>query len=135
MYPHKLAVALSIIFLSGSQSNVATQQKPPAGGRVAVVVDERLSALRSTPDLSGKLLRRMGRGRFVALRGWKKTPDGVVFFRVSVSSRTHGWIQREAVVAMGQQYEDKRLASLILSSSDFDRIARARIFLNVFPRS
>jgi hypothetical protein len=135
MYPHKLVVALSIIFLSGSQSNVATQQKRPPGGRIAVVVDERLSALRSTPGLSGKLLRRMGRGRFVALRGSKKSSDGVVFYRVSVSSRTQGWIQREAVVSLDQQNEDKNLAYLILSSSDFDRIARARIFLDVFPRS
>ena len=33
-----------------------------AGGRLAVVVDERLSALRATPELNGVLLRRVGRG-------------------------------------------------------------------------
>jgi hypothetical protein len=44
-------------------------------------------------------------------------------------------MQREAIVSGSQRDDDKRLLSLILSSSDFDRIARARIFLTVFPRS
>ncbi|HEX7295171.1 MAG TPA: hypothetical protein VF251_05420, partial [Pyrinomonadaceae bacterium] len=34
-----------------------------------------------------------------------------------------------------QRDDDKRLLLLILGSPDFDRIARARIFLTVFPRS
>lgn len=39
------------------------KRRVPAGGRVAVVVDERLSALRTTPELSGILLRRMAAAR------------------------------------------------------------------------
>lgn len=135
MYPHKLKVTFSLILVACFHFHVSAQQKPPAGGRAAVVVDERLSALRSTPDLSGRLIRRVGRGRFVSVRGWKKDSESVVFYRVSVSSRTHGWMQREAVVSVATPGEDKRLASLILNSVDFDRIARARIFLDLFPRS
>lgn len=135
MYPHKLKLTLSLILVGCFQSFVSAQQKPPAGGRIAVVVDERLSALRSTPDLSGKLIRRIGRGRFVSVRGWKQASEGVVFYRVAVTSRTHGWMQREAVVSAAAPGDDKRLASLILNSTDFDRIARTRIFLDVFPRS
>lgn len=45
------------------------RRRPPAGGRVAVVVDERLSALRATPEFNGILLRRIGRGGLVAVRG------------------------------------------------------------------
>lgn len=135
MNPHTLKVTFSLILVACFQFHVSGQQKAPAGGRVAVVVDERLSALRSTPDLSGKLIRRVGRGRLVSLRGWKKDSEGIVFYRVSVSRRTHGWMQREAVVSALTPGDDKRLSSLILKSSDFDRIARTRIFLDLFPRS
>ena len=41
------------------------KRRVPAGGRLAVVVDERLSALRTTPELNGVLLRRVGRGRLL----------------------------------------------------------------------
>jgi hypothetical protein len=136
MYPHTLTTLLITILVNFCfQSTVFAQQKPPKGGRIAVVVDERLAVLRLTPDVTGVLIRRVARGRFVAIRGAKKSLDGVLFYRVSVSSRTQGWMQREAVVSGSQQDDDQRLLSLILSSSDFDRIARARIFLNVFPRS
>lgn len=135
MYPHKLTIPASIIICFFFQFSINAQQRVPRGARVAIVVDERLSALRSTPELSGKLIRRIGRGRFVALRGSRKNRDGIVFYRVSVSTRTHGWIQREAVVSATQPGEDKRLATLIRESSDFDRIARTRIFLDLFPQS
>jgi len=69
------------------------------------------------------------------VRGWWKNSEGVVFYRVSVSTRTHGWIQREALVSLLGRDDDKRLTTLIENSSDFDRIARARIFLDVFPHS
>ena len=113
----------------------AQRRRPPAGGRLAVVVDERLSALRSTPQLSGKLLRRLGRGRLVAIRGIRRSDDGIFFFLVNVTSRTHGWIQREAIVSASHQGDEQRLLGLIKGSTEFDRIARARIFLDLFPRS
>ena len=113
----------------------AQRRRPPTGGRLAVVVDERLSTLRSTPQLSGKLLRRLGRGRLVAIRGIKRSQDGIVFFLVNVTARTHGWIQREAVVSSSFQADEQRLLGLIKGSAEFDRIARARIFLDMFPRS
>src|SRR5262245_45216717 len=137
MNPHRVVLHVTCLFLIlfiHSQVS-AQQQKAPPGGRTAVVVDERLSALRVTPDLSGKLVRRLGRGRLVAVRSVKPTRSGVVFYLVNVSSRTNGWIQREAVVAAWRAGDDERLFSLIKSSSDFDRIVRARIFLNHFPRS
>ena len=107
----------------------------PTGGPIAVVVDERLSALRSTPQLSGKLLRRIGRGRLVAIRGAKTSQEGIVFFLVNVTSRTHGWIQREAVMSPSHPRDDHKLLNLIKNSAEFDRIARARVFLDQFPRS
>jgi hypothetical protein len=99
------------------------------------VVDERLAALRQTPQLTGTLIRRLSRGRLVAIRSSKTTTDGIVFFLVNVTTRTHGWIQREALVSPTRAEDDGRLLKLINASSGFDRIARARIFLDYFPRS
>jgi hypothetical protein len=127
--------ALACIFLILSQTTVSAKKRPPAGGRVAIVVDERLSALRTTPDFYGKLSRRVNRGGLLAIRGEKRNRDGVVFYRVNVTSRTSGWIQRDAVVSPSRPGEDARLLRLIKASEDFDRIARARIFLDNFRLS
>lgn len=71
----------------------------------------------------------------MAIRGEKRSRDGVVFYRVNITSRTNGWIQREAVAAPARSGDDARLLRLIKSSADFDRIARARIFLDNFTFS
>jgi hypothetical protein len=106
-----------------------------AGGRVGVVVDERLAVLRDAPELTAGLLRRLGRGRLVAVTGAKQAGDGVRFYRVVVTRRTAGWVQADAIVTPGRAGEDERLVRLIRASSEFDRVARARIFLDTFPRS
>jgi hypothetical protein len=134
MIPHKLVFCVLLI-LFAQNSIFAQKRKPPSGGRLAVVVDERLAALRATPQLNGKLVRRLARGRMVAIRSAKTTSDGITFLLVNVTSRTHGWIQREAVASASRVDDDRRLLNLIQRSEDFDRIARARIFLDHFPRS
>jgi hypothetical protein len=134
MIPHKLTLCLLLIIFPHIIV-VAQKRKVPVGGRLAVVVDERLAALRATPQLTGRLVRRLGRGRLVAVRSMKTSADGIVFFLVNVTSRTHGWIQREAVASPTRAGDDQRLLRLIKISNGFDRIARARIFLDHFPRS
>jgi hypothetical protein len=124
-----------VIVLLIPLTSFAQARKPPAGGRLAIVVDERLAALRATPSLTGRLVRRLGRGRMVAVRSAKTSADGITFFFVNVTSRTHGWIQREAVVSPSRAEDDRRLLALIEGSEGFDRIARARIFLDHFMRS
>jgi len=135
MIPHKLAFCLLFLIVFNHNTLFAQKRKPPAGGRLAVVVDERLAALRATPQLTGKLVRRLDRGRMVAIRSVKMSPDGITFFLVNVTSRTHGWIQREAVVSPSRVGDDRRLLGLIQLSQSFDRISRARIFLDHFARS
>jgi hypothetical protein len=71
----------------------------------------------------------------VAIRGMKRSMDGVTFYRVAVTKRTNGWIQSEAVVSTVRKNDDERLLRLIQNSEDFDRVVRARIFLDVFQRS
>lgn len=132
MLPHKLALCLLLVFIPITAS---AQRKPPVGGRLAIVVDERLAALRTAPQLTGKLVRRLGRGRLVAVRSLKTGPDGVTFFLVNVTRRTRGWIQREALVSPSRLGDDRRLFDLIRGSQGFDRISRSRIFLDHFPRS
>jgi hypothetical protein len=133
MIPHKLRLCL--LFILFLQVSGFAQKKPPSGGRPAVVVDERLAALRATPQLNGRLVRRLSRGRLVAVRSLKTSADGITFVLVNVTRRTHGWIQRDAVVSPSRSGDDRRLLTLIQRSTDFDRIARARIFLDHFPRS
>jgi hypothetical protein len=98
-------------------------------------VDERLSALRTAPSLSAKLIERLSRGRFVAIIARNQSQDGVSFYRVKVNRRRNGWLQREAVVAPSLPLDDVRLFRLIRSAEDFELIARARIFLESFPNS
>lgn len=123
---------LLLLLLICLQIDADAKKRQPGGGRLAVVVDERLSALRLTPALTGLLVRRVGRGGLVAIRAEKRSPGGVVFYKVNVTSRTSGWIQREAVVLPSRSGDDARLLRLIQASEDFDRIARARIFLDYF---
>jgi hypothetical protein len=100
----------------------------------AVVVDERLAALRASPNLSGELLQRISRGRLVAIVG-RKTVGEIVFYRVKLSTRTEGWIQRDAVISPAVNGDDFRLVRLVRASTDWDQIVRAHIFLTTFKRS
>ena len=133
MIPRKLTLCLFLIFFA--QGVGIAQRKPPVGGRLAVVVEERLAALRATPQLDGRLVRRLGRGRLVAIKSARTNSAGITFLLVNVTSRTHGWIQREAVSSPARTGDDQRLMRLIERSQRFDRLSRARIFLDHFTRS
>jgi hypothetical protein len=129
-------LAASLICILFSTTAISQQQRRiPEGGQRAVVVDERLAVLRDAPDRTASLLQRMSRGRAVAIRGAKRSVDGVTFYRVAVTRRTGGWIQSEAVVSAVRKNDDERLLRLIQNSEEFDRVVRARIFLDVFQRS
>jgi hypothetical protein len=125
-----------LLILSGSAANIFAQKpRIPPGGHIAVVADERLAALRSVPEPTARLLRRLSRGRFVSIRGSSRNRDGLVFYHVVVTRRTSGWLQSEAVIASWRAGDDERLLRLIGGADEFDRVARARVFLDAFPRS
>lgn len=112
------------------------RRRAPAGGRVAVVVDERLAALRERPDLTAPLVQRLGRGRAVSVVGAaRRAPGGVNFYNVAVTRRTRGWVQAESLRAPWRDSDDEKLLRLVRGSEEFDRLARARIFLDTFTRS
>lgn len=126
----------SLLIVCGSAARASAQKRQvPPGGHVAVVADERLAALRSVPEPSARLLRRLSRGRLVSIRGASRSRDGLVYYHVVVTRRTSGWLQSEAVIASWRSGDDQRLLRLVGGADEFDRIARARIFLEAFPRS
>lgn len=131
----KISLSLIACFLSLTLSAMAQERRAPATGRAAIVVDERLAALRDEPRLTARLRQRLGRGRVVAITGTKRTPDGLYFYRVAVTRRTRGWLPAESVVSSRHGADDEKLLRLIRASEGFDRLSRARIFLDVFPRS
>lgn len=102
--------------------------------RTAYVIDERLAALRSEPKLEGDLTQRLSRGRAVQIIGSRQA-DGVTFYRVAVTRRTRGWLPADALVSPSRPEEDAKFLRLIRGSDDFDKIDRASLFLQVFPRS
>jgi len=134
LVPALLLLALAL-YSSTPAALARKKRRPPAGGRAAVVVDERLSALRDAPDLSANFLLRLGRGRLVAVTGRRESGDGVSFCRVVLTRRTGGWVQADALVSPSRAGDDARLLRLARASEEFDRVARARIFLDTFARS
>jgi hypothetical protein len=137
VYPKSFSriVAAAVLSLACFQGPVPAQKrKAPTGGRLAIVVNEHLAALRVAPGLSARLIARLSRGRFVAIIG-RRRADEVIFYRVKVSRRKSGWLQSDAVVSPAQAADDQRLMRLIRSAEGFELIAEARIFLEVFPHS
>lgn len=128
----RIAAAAFVLLLLPLAAEAQGRRRPPLGA--AVVVDERLAALRDAPRPTAKLIRRLSRGRFVSVTG-ERASGGVTFLRVSVTSRTRGWLQAEAVVRPARAGEDARLLRLVRGSAEFDRLARAHILLEAFPRS
>lgn len=110
-------------------------QRAAISGQRGVVVDERLAALREAPELSARLLQRMSRGRKVSIISSRRASDEITFYRVMLTKRTGGWVQSEAIISPSRKDDDERLLRLIRGSEDFDRLARAHIFLELFPKS
>ena len=69
------------------------------------------------------------------MTGARRAADGATFVQVAVTRRTRGWVQSESLAAPARAGDDERLLRLLRGSEDFDRIERARIFLDTFPRS
>lgn len=131
----RIAAAAFVLLLIPPAAAAQRKRRAPAGGGgAAVVVDERLAALRDAPRPTANLIQRLGRGRFVAVAG-ERASGGVTYLRVHVTSRTSGWLQSEAVVRPSRAGDDARLLRLVRGSADFDRLARAHLLLESFPRS
>jgi hypothetical protein len=129
------AACACVLLLVAVDAYPQRKQRAPAGGQQAVVVDERLAALRDEANLTARLVQRLSRGRAVSIIGARRTGDGLTFYRVAVTRRTRGWLPAESVASSARAGDDERLLRLIRGSGEFARIARARIFLDHFSRS
>ena len=110
-----------------------TRRKSSTPGHRAVVVDERLSALRTRPDVKAPLEQRLRRGRVVGILGTRKSKDGESFLRVSVTRNTRGWVLAEAVVKAGNVADAERLLKLVEESDDdFVKARLARLCADEF---
>lgn len=109
-----------IVFLIAISFTVQaqTRRKTVTPGNRAVVVDERLSALRTQPDVKAPLEQRLRRGRVIGVLGARKSKDGEQFLRVSVTRNTRGWVLAEAVVKSGNSADAERLLNLIEDTDD-----------------
>lgn len=136
-----LALLVSLVF----NINIAAQNRrrvpPPTKNPIvskltnkAVVIDERISILRSEPSLYAKSIVRMRRGRQILISDSREA-DGVTFYRVTVPPNDYGWVQAEAVTGKFRRGDDARLAKLVQSSEGFEQIERAQIFLETFNDS
>ena len=106
---------------------------PVKNSNVAVIVNERLSVLRSEPSFDGRVVQRMQHGRTVMISGSREA-DGVTFYRVNAAPN-YGWLQAEAVAGTFRRGDDARLAKLVQSSEGFEQLERAKIFLDIFSDS
>lgn len=130
----RVAAAAFVLLLTTSSAEAQRRRRPPAVGGAAVVVDERLAALRDAPRPTANLIQRLGRGRLLAVTG-ERAAGGVSYLKVSVTRRTGGWLQAEAVVRPARAGDDARLLRLVRGSKEFDRLARAHLLLESFPRT
>jgi hypothetical protein len=125
----------TLVFVAPGLAQKRRRGANASGPRSAVVIDERLSALRDAPGFDAAPVRRLGRGRAVQLTGARRAADGATFVQVAVTSRTRGWVQSESLASPARAGDDERLLRLARGSEGFDRIERARILLETFPRS
>ena len=101
-----------------------------------MVVDDRLSALRARPDLTGDLIQRLRNGRVVGILREVRTKGGYRFYRVAVTRRTSGWVLADAVVRTGSQLDAERLLQFIGQEKDgFAKVRLASIFVTEMRRT
>jgi hypothetical protein len=120
-----------------AQSQPATVSDHPQAGRAkfikALVIDERLSALRREADIHAPVLKRLRIGHAVYITSKSRRGD---FYHVAVSRRTRGWIQPGAIALMGRAGEDAHVMAVIEETGDgLDRIALCRMLLEQFSHS
>ncbi|MCU0240280.1 MAG: hypothetical protein MUC29_12635, partial [Pyrinomonadaceae bacterium] len=113
---------------------IPNPDESPIIGTKGVVIDERLSVLRSTPSLYALPVQRMRTGRDVVITA-KREADGVTFYRVNAEPKNTGWVQSDAIVTKAKRGDDERLAKLVNATNGFEQIELASIFLDIFTDS
>jgi hypothetical protein len=123
------AICFSMIVLC-CVTQAQARRKVFIPGQRAIVIDERLSALRAQPDVKAGLEQRLRRGRAVGILGATANRK---FLRVAVSRNVRGWVLAEAVARAGNPADAERLLKLIEETEDdFTKVRLARLCADEF---
>jgi len=128
---YAVVVIVTAIFTSASaQTYPLKKRKQVIPGQRAIVYDERLSALRTQPDVKAPLISRLRRDREVGIIGTPRiVGGGPMFYPVAISRNVRGWIIAEALSRPQQGRDAARLMSLIEETKDeFGRVRLARLY-------
>ncbi len=120
-----ILLATLFIAVSAQTFPIKKRQKNIPGQR-AVIYDDRLSALRTEPDVKAQLISRLHRDREVGIIGAaRRANSGPLFYPVAVSRNVRGWVIAEALARPQRGHDATRLMSLIADTKD--DFARARL--------
>jgi hypothetical protein len=105
------------------------KRKKTIPGQRAFVYDERLSALRTQPNVKAELVSRLHRDREVGIIGApRNVKGGPIFYPVAVSRNMRGWIIAEALARPQKGQDAARLMNLMEETKDeFTRARLARL--------
>ncbi|MEP7273000.1 MAG: hypothetical protein ABI882_15985 [Acidobacteriota bacterium] len=132
----KLFVLGAILVSSGRHVVLAGGSSKVVAGRRAIVCDERLSVLRTRPEIAAPFVQRLRRGRVIGITGVSPGRDGDRFYRVVVSSRTEGWILADAVARAGVESDLQKLIRMVESEVDgYARVKLASLMVTEFGRT
>lgn len=124
---------VALLSLLSFAVHAQTKRRIILPGQKAIVVDERLSALRAQPDVKASLEQRLRRGRLVGVLGATVNKSGARFLRVAVTRNTRGWVLAEAVARPGSATDAEKLMKLIEETSDdFTRARLADLYAEQF---
>jgi hypothetical protein len=130
-----VVVMFTIVFTSASAQTFAIKKrKQHIPGQQAIVYDERLSALRTQPDVKAQLISRLHRDRAVGIIGApRSTNGGPLFYPVAISRNVRGWIIAEALARPQRGQDATRLMSLLEDTKDeFVRARLARLYADQY---
>lgn len=124
---------LVLLALTGLSGQIEAGRSLYVPGRRALVIDERLSALRTQPAEKAPIGQRLRRGRVVGILGSATSRNGARYLRVAVSRNRSGWILSEAVVRAGSARDAEKLLDLIEATNDeFTKVRLARLCADEF---
>jgi hypothetical protein len=125
------AITIIVVFTyTSAQTYPLKKRKQVMAGQRAVVYDERLSALRTQPDVKAQLISRLRRDRKVGIIGTPRNVNGgPMFYPIAISRNVRGWIMAEALARPQQAQDAARLMDLIKDTQDeFGRVRLARLY-------
>lgn len=129
-----VVIASFVLTTITAQTFPIKKRKKTIPGQRAIVYDERLSALRTQPDVKAELVSRLHRDREVGIIGAPRSSNGgPLFYPIAVSRNMRGWIIAEALARPQQGKDAARLMSLMEDTKDeFGRARLARLFADQY---